>query len=137
MFIFHKTEVQTVILKCLMSLNPNWYKKLWHKTKNPRSANEYFCTKSQKTRNANICSFCHNQSEFTPVKHIKMTVWTSFLWKITYSWQKNGQKWSQSGHLWLSFVLTQTICKLMLLRCGPPFLHHRWMILWCEPTFTM
>ena len=26
MFIFHKTEVQTVILKCLMSLSPNWFK---------------------------------------------------------------------------------------------------------------
>ena len=26
MFIFHKTEVQTVILRCLMSLNLNWFK---------------------------------------------------------------------------------------------------------------
>ena len=26
MFIFHKNEVQTVILRCLMSLNLNWFK---------------------------------------------------------------------------------------------------------------
>ena len=26
MFIFHKTEVQTVILRCLMSLNLDWFK---------------------------------------------------------------------------------------------------------------
>ena len=26
---FHKTEVQTVILKCLMGLNLDWFKELW------------------------------------------------------------------------------------------------------------
>ena len=26
MFILHKTEIQTVILRCLMRLNLNWYK---------------------------------------------------------------------------------------------------------------
>ena len=26
MVIFHKIEIQTVIFRCLMSLNPNWYK---------------------------------------------------------------------------------------------------------------
>ena len=30
-FIFHKTEVQTVILRCLMSPNLNWFK--WFDTK--------------------------------------------------------------------------------------------------------
>ena len=30
--IFHKTEVQTGILRCWRGLNLNWFKKLWHKT---------------------------------------------------------------------------------------------------------
>ena len=34
MFIFHKTEVQTVILKCLTSLNTNWFKSYDTKCKN-------------------------------------------------------------------------------------------------------
>ena len=28
-FIFHKTEVQTVNLRCLTGLNHNWFKRLW------------------------------------------------------------------------------------------------------------
>ena len=58
MFIFHKTEVQTVILKCLTSLNPNWYKSYDTKRQNARNANECFCTKSQKNGNGNICILC-------------------------------------------------------------------------------
>ena len=46
MFIFHKTEVQTVILRCLTSLTLNWYKrydKKCKKKKNAKNANEgYF-----------------------------------------------------------------------------------------------
>ena len=60
MFIFPKTEVQTVILKCLTSLNPNWYKSYDTKPKNSRNANECFCTKSPKIGKGNICSLCHN-----------------------------------------------------------------------------
>ena len=60
MDIFHKTEVQTVILRCLTSLNLNWYKSYDTKRKNARNANECFCTKSQKNRNGNICILCHN-----------------------------------------------------------------------------
>ena len=48
-FIFYKTEVQTVISKCLTSLNPNWFKSYDTKHKNARNANECFCTKSQKS----------------------------------------------------------------------------------------
>ena len=59
-FIFHKTEVQTVILKCLTSLNPNWFKSYDTKRKNARNANECFCTKSLKIGNGYICSLCHN-----------------------------------------------------------------------------
>ena len=58
--VFHKTEVQKVILKCLTSLNPNWFKSYDTKRKNARNANECFCTKSPKIGNGNICSLCHN-----------------------------------------------------------------------------
>ena len=48
--IFYKTEIQTVILRCLMSLNLNWYKSYDKKYKNPKNSkdeNLCFCTKSQ------------------------------------------------------------------------------------------
>ena len=63
MVIFHKTEIQTVILRCLISLNLNWYKSCVKKHKNANNAkdeNICFCTKSQKKRNGNICILCHN-----------------------------------------------------------------------------
>ena len=63
MFIFHKTEIQTVILRCLMSLNLNWYKSYDKKHKNAKNAkdeNICFCTKSPKNGNGNICILCHN-----------------------------------------------------------------------------
>jgi hypothetical protein len=44
MIIFDKIEIQTVILRCLTSLNLNWYKS--YDTK-PKNANLCFCTKSQ------------------------------------------------------------------------------------------
>ena len=59
MFIFHKTEVQTVILKCITSLNPNWFESYDTKRKNARNANECFYTKSPKIGNGNICSLSH------------------------------------------------------------------------------
>ena len=56
-----------------------------------------------------IMSLLLIQSGFRHTKHLKMTVWISVLWKILCSWQKNGQKWSFKGHLWvinfLSFFL--------------------------------
>ena len=63
MFIFHKTEIQTVILRCLMNLNLNWFKSYDKKHKNAKNAkdeNFYFCIKSQKKRNGNICVLCNN-----------------------------------------------------------------------------
>ena len=63
MFIFHKTEIQTVILRCLMSLNLNWYKsydKKHKKAKNAKDENVCFCTKSQKKRKGNICVLSHH-----------------------------------------------------------------------------
>ena len=60
MCIFHKTEIQTVILRCLTSLNLNWYKSCETKCKNAKNTNVCFCTKVQKNRNGNICVLCHN-----------------------------------------------------------------------------
>ena len=53
LFIFNKTEVQTIILRCLKSLNHNWYKiydAKHKKHKNAKNANEFFLTnlKNQK-----------------------------------------------------------------------------------------
>ena len=58
--IFHKTEIQTVILKCLKILNLNWYNSYDTKHKNAKTANPCFCTKLQNTKNGNICILCHN-----------------------------------------------------------------------------
>ena len=88
MFIFHKTEIQTVILRCLMSLNLNWYKSYDTKRNNSENANLCFWTKLQKSGNGNISVLCYNfwtnqnLEQFRPVKHVKMTVWTSVLWKM-------------------------------------------------------
>ena len=60
MFSFHKNEIQTVILRCLRSLNLNWYNSYDTKQKNAKNAKECFCTKLQKNKNGNICILCHN-----------------------------------------------------------------------------
>ena len=57
MNIFHKTEVQTIILRCLTSLNLNWYKSYDKKCKHAKNVNECFCTKSQKME-MEIFAFC-------------------------------------------------------------------------------
>ena len=45
-FIFHKTEIQTVILRCLISLNLNWYKS--YDTKRKYFHFFFFCDLVQK-----------------------------------------------------------------------------------------
>ena len=40
MFIFHKTEIQTVILRCLTSLDLNWYKSYDNKHKKAKNAKD-------------------------------------------------------------------------------------------------
>ena len=88
MVIFHKTEIHTFILRCLTSLNLNWYKSYDTKRKNSKNANLCFWTKLQKNGNGNISVLSHNfwtnknLLEFRPVKHVKMFVWTSVFWKI-------------------------------------------------------
>ena len=58
--IFHKTEIQTVILWYLTILNLNWYNSYDTKHKNAKNTNLCFCTKLQNTKNGNICILCHN-----------------------------------------------------------------------------
>ena len=51
MFIFHKTEIQTVILRYLTIINLNPYKSYdtkYKNAKNTKNANACFCTKLQK-----------------------------------------------------------------------------------------
>ena len=60
MVIFHKNEIQTDILRCLRSLNLNWYNSYDTKWKNAKNTKECFCTKLQKIKNRNICILCHN-----------------------------------------------------------------------------
>ena len=62
MFNFHKTEVQTVILVSLMSLNLKWHQRydihtLQKKTKN--ATNESFLQNHTKNKNENICILSH------------------------------------------------------------------------------
>ena len=102
MFIFHKTEVQTVILICLMGLNSDWFKNYDTKCK----YFHFLCLlhTSKKWRFAffaflHFSSYLWNQLRFRLVKHLKMTVWISVLWKITIYLAKNGQIWSENSHL--------------------------------------
>jgi hypothetical protein len=51
MVIFHKTEIQTVILRCLTSLNLNWFQRYDEKRKNAKNANIlffYVCSRHRK-----------------------------------------------------------------------------------------
>ena len=59
MFIFHKTEIQTVILRCSRSLNLNWYKSRDIRGNKAKNENLCFCTKSHINRNGNICILLH------------------------------------------------------------------------------
>ena len=94
MFIFHKTEIQTVILRCLPSLNLNWYKSydIKHKNaKNTKTASMCFCTKLQKKRSGNICIFCHNFYTNHNLDLFNTSKWPSesqFCERWTYIWQK-------------------------------------------------
>ena len=95
--IFYKTEDQMVILRCWTGLNHDWFKNYDTKCK-------YFpclCLlhTSKKWRFAlftflHFLSYLWNHLRFRLVRHLKMTVWISVLWKITISLAKNGQTWS-------------------------------------------
>ena len=58
MFIFHKTEIQTVILRCLTSLNHNWYKSYDKKRKKCKRRKLLFLYKIAKIKEMKIFAFC-------------------------------------------------------------------------------
>ena len=61
MFIFHKTDVQTDILRCCTSPNLNWTKSYDTKRKNAKKHKWVFLYKiAKKNKYANICILCHN-----------------------------------------------------------------------------
>ena len=86
--IFHKTEVQTVIFRCLTGLYLNCFKSYDTKRKKEqkrKNQNWVFfdkISKKWKWKFLHFVSQLLSQLSFRPVKHLKMTVWTSVLWKI-------------------------------------------------------
>ena len=64
--IFHKTEVETVILRFLRSLNINWFTS--YDTKSAKPQKKSFSTKSQNPRKY-LRNMRHN---FWPIKHLKI-----------------------------------------------------------------
>ena len=87
LYIFQKTEVQMVILKFLMGPTLNWLKLV---TQNPNisiSCLMQFC----KSKSFAFFAF-FNQLRFRPVQHLKMMIWTSFVWKIYLLSQKWPEK---------------------------------------------
>ena len=99
-FIFHKTEVQTVNLMCLTGLKSDWFK--GYDTKCKYFHFHFFCNFVQKHSFAffaflRFVSYLLYQSRFRLVKHLKMTVWTSVLWKkniqLAKKWPDMVVKW--------------------------------------------
>ena len=93
MLIFHKIEIQMVILRCLTSLNLNWYKSYDTKCKKTKNANVIFCRKLQKNGNENICVLCHicwTNKNSDPLSISKWSSEPQFCERQSYSWQKNG-----------------------------------------------
>ena len=53
-----------------------------------------------------------NQSRFRPLKHLKMIIWTKFLWKMEHIY---GKKWPEMVKYWkmqLSFIVNQSIYRV-------------------------
>ena len=85
MLICPKTEIQTVILKCLTSLNSDWSKSYDTKCKHIHFRFcLQFCTKKTFAFFAFLCFVLWNLYwlRFRLVKHLQITVWISVLWKI-------------------------------------------------------
>ena len=89
MTIFHKTEVQMVILRCLVGLNVIWFKSYekyakmqkTHKTRKILHRLDFFYKTAKKDKMEIFVFFVIT---FEPIKiqHLKMTALTSVLWKI-------------------------------------------------------
>ena len=79
-----------------------------------------FVQNRKKTENGNICILCHNQnqSDFRPVKHIKMTVWTSVLWQIM---TRNDQRDDRKITIYLVWFISFTsVCLDQFSDCTRP-----------------
>ena len=94
MFILHKTEIQTVILRCLMRLNLSWYKSNDATPKNTKNTNLCFCTISQKNWNLIFASLN-----------------LSFVKDEDIYGKKNGQKRSYNSYLRVTFISKHSLCK--------------------------
>ena len=87
-FIFHKTEVQTVSLRCLTVLNLNWLKSYGLRcSKKQIFKFPFFCDIVQKHKFVffvflGVASLLLYQLRFSLIKHLKMTVWISVLCRI-------------------------------------------------------
>ena len=106
--IFQKTEVYTVILRCWTGLYLIWFKSYATNTKNEKKqrkckkhekhyTNECFFTKSQKSRNRNICVLCHNFWPNYNLNLLSTSKWPSelqFCERYVCIWRKFGWKWS-------------------------------------------
>ena len=107
MFIFHKTEIQTVILRCLTIISLNCYKSydIKHKNaKNAKKATHVFVQNCKMKINGNICVLCHNFWSNQNVDLLSTSKWLSesqFCERWAYIWQKNGQKWLYKGHIYI------------------------------------
>merc|ERR1712008_127863 len=94
MNIFHKTEIQTVILRCSTSLKLNWYKSYDTKCKNPKKRKRVVFYKIAKKMEMEIFAFC--TIAFEPIE-----IWTcyahqndchEFCESYKYGWPRNGWK---------------------------------------------
>ena len=99
MVIFHKSEVQTVVLRCLTGLHLDWFRHCGLR-----------CRWRPCTCLANSQKIATDKWPF--YDHI----WTFFCQLYVYFSQNwgsegyfNGQKWSQKSHLPVLFIFTQTI----------------------------
>ena len=114
--ISQKTEVQTVILRCWLSLNLKWYKS-YNITKQTQFS--FFLQNHKKNENRNIWVLWHNFWANYDLDLLSISNNPSepqFCERWTYIWQKSGQKWLYDGHLRVTFVSDQSLHKLFDLR---------------------
>jgi hypothetical protein len=112
MFIFHKTEVLTVILRCLTGLTYYWFKSYDTKHVAGQKMARYglkkaiyqlpFFRTSPNLLGASGYIWGHNfwpNQYLDPLDTSKLPSEPQFCERYTHIWQKNGQEWSYRGHL--------------------------------------
>ena len=118
MLIFHKTEIQTVILRWLTSENLNWYKSYDTEGINTNFANVCFWPKLQKNKNGNIWVLCHNFWTNQNLNQVSTSKWPSelqFCERCTYTWQKMARNGLKTVIYKGTFILNQSLCSWMSL----------------------